>query len=437
MKKLFVAALAAVTVFASCSKEDNVARTISEEGAKTTMGLAISFPQTRAADASNATADEVTVKDVTIFIFNTDGSASTGNGEVRAYADFTPKGNNVYALNENKRISTTAGGKHIYVGINLPTALKGMASEDALKAAWQFNMASDLTASTGFAMMSPVANETLAAQEADTTPTANQVTVSVERLVSKVGVRQGTGSTGTFAHAFTITPDKFAVGNLATKMFPIQQLTGTKLMTPMVNSTAVNALVALNTGSTANKDLAVYYVPEHRPASNLRGEATYAVIRGKIAVENFARVDAGAIVTDVTPGISAGDEVFVVRAEAGDVYICEDLTAASAVQDKLTDANIYKYIADSNADLYCFYYVFLNNDAALNDNQLAVFRNQFFDITVGAIKGIGFPGDETDPSVPEPEIPDPEIPIIETDAYLEVIVDVAPWDYKAITVPLE
>ena len=438
MKKFLFLALAAVFALTGCNKDSR--NIYADNGSDAALDLVISFPATRAADA-NATAADTKVTDVTVFVFNNDGSLATMNGGAApvtlTVADFTvDAATNTYTLLEGKRITTTAGAVKIYVGINLPSALKSKATESALKAEYATGVA-DLAGANGIAMLSAVQSATLNAQEAGGTPTVNKVTVTVERLVTKVAVRKATSpTTGAFAKGFTIAADQFAVGNIATHIFPVKRVENNKLVAPMKNSTAVGTQVALNANGTGVTDAAFnsFYVNEHRPTiNNFRGEATYAVVRGEITFTGFAYVDAGVIKVNGTPTLVAGNKVYMVR-DAGNTYFSKDLTDASAIHALLTDATIHEYIVATGNKLYCFYYIFLNRNEA---DALAVYRNQFIDITVGNINGVGYPGDPTDPTKPPVIIPDPDIPVISTDAYLEVIVDVKAWDYKTVNTTLE
>jgi len=436
MKKILLAAVAALFIFTSCNKEgiDNPVLT----GEKALLGLVIELPSvsTKAVDA-NATADEVKITDVTIYVFNTDGTI-VGSPVTKSIGDFDAGASaNTYVLKESARLTVTAGAKHIYVGANLPSQIKSLTSETALKRAVS---TTNLVTTNGIAMFSKLKEQTLLAQETGSTPTVNTAQVNIERLVAKIAANAGTTAvsslTNTGAGAYTVTPDQFAVGNLADAIFPVQQVNGSgKLLTPMSNTQTIAALVNLNANGTAANAATSFYVPEHRPESNLRGEATFIVVRGSFDFTSYAKVNAGGTGIDLTPSdYATGDHFWVVRTSDNSVtYFCKTLIDANAVAGFITNSLRPAEFAGK----YCFYYMFINNNDTLNPNQIAVFRNTFIHYTIGAVKGLGYPGDLTDPDEPTVVIPEPNEPIIETAAYLLVDISVAPWTYTGIGLELE
>ncbi len=436
MKKIFLMAAAAATLLASCAKEENPNNV--DNGAEAKMDVVISFPKTmtRAADG-NASALDVAVNTIDVFVFNADGTAATGNDVVNI-DDFTTGSNNTYTLKPESRITTTAGTKTIYVGINLPAALAGATSESTLKNAADVT---GLSTASGVAMLSAPKSQNLQAQEEDTTPTvnANVVPVTVERLVAKIAVTAGSESGYTPSSAsFTVAPDKFAVGNLATSFYPVQRMENNKLVTPTTDDNTVQGLKAINTNGTAAKSLTDYfYVPEYRPAiTNLRSDATYAVVRGSFTFTKYSTVSDGSIAVGDAPALAAGDDVYVVRAGAN-TYFCESNDIALNVLDAADGEgyiDVYEVADDNN--LYTYYYVFINAADGVTD-PLAVYRNQFINLTVNDVKGLGVPGDPTNPDTPPTTPPGGGETVIETEAYLEVEVDVKVWDYSALAVDLE
>ena len=439
MKKILLAAVAALFIFTSCNKEgiDNPVLT----GENALLGLVIEFPavSTKAADA-NATADEVKITDVTIYVFNTDGSI-VGAPVTKAISAFTPGTGaniNTYVLNENERLTVTAGAKHIYVGANLPSQIKSLTSETALKTAVA---TTNLVTANGIAMFSGLKEQTLSAQEVNSTPTVNTAQVSIARLVAKISANAGTAANATAnlgdatVGEYEVTPDMYSVGNLASAIFPVQQFSGTKLLTPMTNTTAIGSLISLNANGTAANVASKFYVPEHRPQSNLRGEGTFIVIRGSFDFDSYATLNAAGTGVELNASTySAGDHFWVVRtSDNSATYFCETaqdaVNVASITANALTPAEF--------AGKYCFYYMFINNSDTLTPNRVTVFRNTFIHYTIGAVKGLGYPGDLNDPENPTTEIPEPDEPIFATDAYLLVDISVTPWTYTGVTLELE
>jgi hypothetical protein len=429
MRKLFLMAATAAMAMVSCDKESggNVPETGNAQ-----MNVVISFPKTmgtRAAD-TNASTKDVEIETVTVFVFDGDGNGVLGNGASFTDADFIPLAGNKYKLDPAKRILTTAGPKRIYVGINLPTALAGAATESVLidKAS-----AVGLEGANSVAMLSDLAEKTLVAQENDTdpTPAANVVPTQVKRLVAKIAVTAGTasdytlaGPTADVAATFTITPDQFAVGNLATTFYPVQRLTGGMLVTPGDDvNPAVTNFRDINAAGTAVSSLAAFYVPEHSDMARtfLQGDLTYAVVRSEFTFAKWAKVGSSSVEFEDVTTLSPGSFVYSFRIGEA-TYFCQSNSVANQVKNELgydpavllSDA--YEVAADGK--LYTYYYLFLNKDEV---DMLAVKRNQFFNIKVADVAGLGLPN----------IVPDPDEPVVGT-TNLEVSVDVLEWDYKSI-----
>jgi len=441
MKKILLAAVMALFMISSCNKAD-INNNFLEEGSEATLDLVISFPATRAAD-SHATTDETKVTTVTVFVFNPDGTMAkmnTGNVPLTftVSSDFTAGADNTYSLNQARRITSTSGLKHIYVGVNLPSSLNvsTITNVSDLLGEYATTVANLTSSATGFAMLSAVKEATLLSQEAGSTPTVNKVTVQVERLVAKVTARKAASpSTGTFAKGFTIQPDQFTVSNVGTHIYPIQQFDASgNLKSPMKNSTAVGTLTSLNENGTTTVASRSLYVNEYRPGvSYLRREATNVVVRGALSLSGFAFVDGSDVLQITGTPTIVGGEVFMVK-DATNTYFCKDVADAVAVETKIGASGITKYTAASDGKIYFFYYIFLNENET---DAYAIYRNQYIDLTIGQVRGVGYPGDPVTPDQPATLIPDPDLPLIETAAYLEVIVDVKNWAYKSSAVTLD
>jgi hypothetical protein len=431
MKKLILLAAVAATALTSCEKGANVNGNVKEDAK---MNVVISFPQTmgtRAAD-TNASDKDVAIESVTVFVFDATGKAEAGNGTTFLQKDFNVVSGNKFELKPDRRIQTTAGSKRIYVGMNLPTELKEASSESVL-----IESASTLglEGSNSVAMLSEVSTPTLVSQDSDaaSTPKTNVVAAEVKRLVAKVAVTAGSkatwelnkennGSSNSDGNTFSVTPDKYAVGGMATTFYSVQRINGGKLVTPGDNvSTKVATFRNLNPKGSATSDLDAFYVPEHADMSGnyLQGDLTYAVVRAEFTFAKFAKVG--------NDGIEYEDATFtpesmVYTFRDGDItYFCKTSTIANKVKNELgITATNEVYEVDAAGKLYTFYHVFLNQDDA---DMLAVKRNQFFDIKVSEVRGLGF--SET--------VPEPEVPVAEAEnTYLEVSIDVIAWDHKPI-----
>jgi hypothetical protein len=432
MKKLFLLAALATTAMTSCEKGAD-ANGNEKEDAK--MNVVISFPQamgTRVND-SNASAKDVAIESVTVFVFDQNGKAETGNGTTFLQQDFNVVSGNKFELKPDKRILTTAGSRRIYVGINLPTALKGAADEKALIAKASIV---GLEGANSVAMLSKVAARTLVSQknDGDPTPANNVVSTEVERLVSKVAVIAGEnatwplneengGGTGN-GNTFSVTPDKFSVGGLATTFYPVQRLSNGKLDTPGDKvDDGVAQFRDINPKGSTISALDAFYVYEHSDPKQtyLQKDLTFAVVRAEFTFAKFAKTGTGGIEYEDAATLASGASVYTFR--VGNItYACRSEAIADQVKTALgvdlstTPTDLYK--ADAAGKLYTYYHLFLNKDET---DRLAVKRNQFFSINVSGVRGLGSSED----------VPDPDEPVVE-ETNLEVITDVLAWDHKPI-----
>ncbi len=117
----------------------------------------------------------------------------------------------------------------------------------------------------------------------------------------------------------------------------------------------------------------------------------------------------------------------------GRLYDWEDLQKANGYPGGLTESSTVDDFAAKGIVKYengvCYYpywiYHVRNDENVLAPMEFAVVRNNWYQMTIGKVSGIG-----TD----KPIIPDPEIPDETTDAQLEVIVKVLPWIVRSNTV---
>ena len=449
MKKLFVAALAAMTVFASCSKDDNGANT--KEGANTTMGLSFTLPSTGGtrADGDDVTAksDENAIKNIHVFIYETDGTAAPGNGT--SYADiaaaFSVSGA-TYTLKEASRVETTAGPRHIYIAANLPSSFTAPATEAGLKKAiLDWNGTNEWTATGGIPMCSQLVEASLVAQDPDSFPTENEVNAALERVVAKVVVstnKSGLTFVSDMGNDITLTyaMQEWTTGIVAKSVYTAQNVTaGGMLTTPNANRTGhpadKDAFVNTVNASITNFAAAAVkysYVGENAPEAVTYGEATYVMVRTQVTPSKTA-LASGSTVT-WTNGFDGEDLFVVFDSEEDEVYFCDTPEDAEAVAGTLADgaASILKY-----PSRYVYFIVTLNETKTGKEG--AVYRNQLIHVEItGVADGLfaGMPGKDDDDdgkNPPDPENPDlpdpfdPEEPIVEKDAYLLVNVTVKPW----------
>lgn len=456
IKSLFIAALAAVTMV-SCAKDEKGPEKV-VEGAKTNMDLTFYVPTSVTRADIDGTADESKLVNITVFIFNKDGSAATGNNSSRAIADFINNGDGSYTLDPDKAIETTAGAKRIYVGANLPDGMDSFANESELAEATAITLA-DMTHKTlGFSMLSDkVIEKTLITQTAGSKPIANQVETKLERMVAKLFVQNtaadyvstfNAGDADEFTLTYTFT--EYGVGQVAEWMFPDKQWNGSKLLTPSkalgahpVKGTIFTKPIAADgVDVTAPADVAAVtasssYVAEVAAANKLMGEATYAMLRSRVELSHFTEVDGNddlVLVANANPGTY--ETFWLITGGDKKIYFADDANhdeVAQKVIEITGEASELMYDGG-----YTFFIAWLNRGLTGLD-QLVVKRNQFSHLSITGVaddKFIAMPGtdpdgagspDPTDPKFPLPIDPDENIE--ETEAMLEVKVKVAPWTY--------
>ncbi len=448
-------AFAATTLFAaSCAKDDNNSQ--NEKGEPARMGLKIAFPQTTKAADSNASVQDLKVTSINVYVFETDGTAADGNNTVQ-FSDFVKLGD-AYELSDDKLITTTAGDKKVYVGLNLPAGLNNITSEATLKAVFESPtlLFSNTDTEKGPAMINSVAEtKDVLATSLDN----NKVSVEVSRMVAKLTVKNKTTDNWTYSPSeeptatYTVTPDMFTTGNLAASVYPLQRTANDKLVTPgdvnNVKPTEAKSVTALALGtypmtpiSAPNMEVGnrpSLYIPEHSTSSlYLRKESTAAIIRGELIPTKFTTVNTDGELDETEAfAASAGDEVYVINF-GGRVSFTKDANDRGKVlafYNQADTANNYDtYIVAANGKLYTFYYIFVARDEI---DQLAVKRNVVYDIAINSVKTIGQPGDPAQPDQPDDEDDNGEEPVYETEAKLDITVTVANWQYSEADANLE
>ncbi len=248
----------------------------------------------------------------------------------------------------------------------------------------------------------------------------------VQRLVAKIAVTMGDDPSFTLNEGdvneatFTITPDRFSVGGLATTFYPVQRITSGVLETP---GDAVDAAEVemrdINANGTAVDELEAFYVPEHADMERnyIQSALTHVIVRAEVEFKKWAIVGSEGVDYEDVTSLTPESSVFVFR-NGDDTYFCKSASVATGVKNELgVTATNEVYAVDENGKFYTYYHLFLNKD---EPDMLAVWRNQFFDISITGAKGLG----SVTPTAPDE-------PLVET-TYLEVSVDVLAWDYKAI-----
>lgn len=220
--KVFVTMTAtAVMGLASCSSDNDPAGGQVEQGKATGMQLVLDLggTATRAITDPNATADESTIENLNVFIYGANGVFE--KEYTIPFAQLTDAGDNKYTT---KELIATTGSKTIYVGANMTGGMIGLmkgTSANGLSGKGVNETLANISTAKKFVMFSTVgATPTLIEDndnDPDTTPTENQIKVTLQRLASKVsvGMTKNLADNGVqLGAAGTIEDLKFTVDNI-------------------------------------------------------------------------------------------------------------------------------------------------------------------------------------------------------------------------------
>ncbi len=422
----FLTGLAAASlIFASCSKENPTQPAIADNGKPTYVQVNVSYPQisvTRAINDPTATATEVKLNTVDVFIFDAASNVLVKRQQLSA-ADFNPiapgSGNNdLYSA--ITKVATTTGAKKIYVGLNLPASFPNVTSVGELKNSWATTVA-DLATANGIAMFSAAETSKTLVETTDPGYTANNVfTVQVERMVAKVAVEDGG-----IASAVTggvISDVQFAIHTSNKALFPVKNVVGGVIKDPNWalgsymptdfenpgDYAPINPAGTSGVGGAAANLLMAKYAPENTSQAHLQKETTYASIRVKFVPNQFS--DAS--------GASKGSNV---GQPAKTFWIVTDTEGFRRFFDVHADAQTYATnngvtVSAPYTNGYCYYQAYLNPKNSYN-----TIRNDFYHVVIKKISG---------PGKPDPDPKDPELPV-ETPTDITVSVEVIAWTYVA------
>jgi hypothetical protein len=468
MKKIQILAMAAVMAFGltGCNKNETGPKH-GTEGPKAKLSLTFTLPAsaTRAADGEplNATAQESTVSTVDVFVFTSAGvQAEVGGHTALSISDFTGS-DGVYTTIAN--IETLSGGKIIYVGINLPAALRvPYATEsDLLKVVETVTV---MSIDNSFTMFS---GAILADLKSETVLPVNTVSADIDRVVAKVAT---SSSDASFANTWTepgltmtYTVKNFRVIQWAVKSYVapnywspggkektlIDDATATDVLNAFAVDAASTPVTILNPHPTDDADIVNmggFYVGENAPKATTNARTTYAMVATTVMCDMEATWDAAAgdvVWSAVAGGFGNGTSDVYVVSFAGHHYVCSTLAKATdlglGLDGNTGTSMIYTYKMG-----YVHFVVWLNKNGI---NDYSVLRNQFIHVRVNGVTKRdfffpGYPGDPTDPTKPndptDPSNPDPKKPDELVDgekAYLQVTVTVQPWTYKENNAILE
>ena len=444
MKKIFYfVALAAAVLFSSCSKDAE--KSIVNEVAN--AGLRISF--TLPTDATKAdvagVGNENVITDISVFIYDLSGNEVVGNGTKIPIADFTKNGNN-YTSTDASLVKTSAGNRKVYLAANVPSGFTAPLTETSLKLR-EIDIAN--TNPTSFVMFSPVVGLPVQGQIQGETAAANAnknvVDTDFKRITSKVVVsttntnlllEQNFTNHSVAGIKITYTFDKWDTYQNARSVYAIEGTQTTGKRYPFQDA-ALGYNINVNGTVTGNWAQATpKYIGENIPGNELKGEATYALLRAK-AVPSHKATASGAVVSWATASVSDWANGFVLVIDPDKkAYFCTDVTAANAVANAVGGES-YTFPGS-----YVYFRVMLNEA-----DDAKILRNQLIHVNVtGIVKDIfaGNPGQGPDGEKPtnptEPQQPnplDPDEPVVLKDAYLKIDVTVKDWLYKDVDVELK
>lgn len=401
------------------------------KGTPTTFTLSLKFPTTRATD-DNASAAEAEVKNIDVFILNAiDGTTATYKRI--PIAQWTPSNGNQYTKAD---IETTIGAKKVFVGVNLSDAMRNTIAANGLAGlnetkihAITSAMLTDAT--TGFAMFSTAGVDKTLVIEAEVDPgnsaKDNTISVSVERMVAKVGVVKAASVANISDGSGTIDLSTlmFTLGNTNTKTFALQYKSAGVVVDPNytgyptsytdtdwegLEQTTAN-YVTIDANGTANNALAAKYAAENTADIALKGSNTYAAIKAKFNPTMYSKSDG-----------TNRDEI---NGDTNETFWTVTLgDGTRKFFDNETDANTYnaaQILKSPTTAKYtygiCYYSMYLGKDAGYN-----FIRNNFYKATITEIKGLGgykpgiiTPGLSTDP-------------VAKDAALIEMTVEIAPWN---------
>lgn len=423
--KFLMAATALAVGFSSCS-DDNGDELKPGKGEQTTMKISIPMVKTYATDAGKEVESKFSTVDV--YVFN--GLSLESHKELTV-SDFTASAGK-WTL--NTPIPATTGPKNIYVGLNLPDAAK-TAIESGVFSTITPAIA-ELSTDEKFPMFS-VNNATNIQHNVVADGTQNNFQIAVERWAAKVTSRKAnTLNMEVPAANAKFTALDFCLGNVNTKMFPLQKLlasgiiedpnwegyksdnTGTYGPADFKNDFGSNAslvpaaYVAVDEDGTALNDRKSKFAMENTSKDHKQGEVTYVSVRGTFVPNAYYTYTGNDL--NSTPNTDAvSGEVYVIKSDEGVLFFKDKTQAENCAIQKYgfqaKDVLTYK-------DGHSYFFIWL--DAQNPANIHATLRNHIFDTRITEIKALGAPN-------PEPEDPDKPTPI-GTD--LSVEVSIKPWE---------
>ncbi len=417
-KYVMLMAAALTMGLSSCSNESDVVDDTSKEGVKTYASIKFSSPSTYATSHTGTT-EESTIKTIDVFIYNSGGFlkdykhfAST------SFAESSP-GSGVWETKE--LMETTSGAKQIYVGINLPAAISTSLSTTNKTLAALTSVAHTITVAqiatdNNFAMGSDVKSATFTPWDGvtGTMPTGNAITVDVKRFAAKFTVEKKNGLALTNVDGGTLSDLQFALGQMNLSTYAAQKIVNSTIQDPNhITSTEGEGLTGAPIATDysdvndAGSFLAAKYAPENTNDNVIAGNLTYVSVSAKFAPANVVTGTTGNWNKETPHGTNG--KFWSIKTTTGNLYFKTDTEAAAyAAEYLIPAANIVEYTSG-----ICYYTVYVNKA-----NNYDVFRNDFYQVTVNEIMGLG--DKEEGPVIPTNPV--------DLTTKIKVEVKVAPWN---------
>lgn len=391
----------------SCSDDNSDdARVLDDTGKKTFMTVSLTFPKegttTRVTSDPNATNNEAEIKTVDVFLYTSNGAYLSRTSLTAS--DFTQSTSgstdDKYTYNSVSKIQTSTGDKNVFVGINLPadiaTALENKHMSDLSTVAQTMSRTDMTTLANGIPMFS-TAGVSSTFVEDDTDP-ANNVTVTVQRMVAKITVEKSAtmiqeGVPGTLG---AIT---FAINNFNLKSFMVQGAAsdykdpnwanGSFLASDFSQAVDADYVPALDlsvNNSPTISDYTACYAAENTSEAKTKKEITRATVRATFIPGVITISDGGSGYTTTTPaalGINAPETFWTVTPSIGSAsaYFYDE-AVANAYAAANSNANVVEY-----TNGYCYWDMFLNKPSSTN--KWDVLRNDYYKCTITRIVAPG------------------------------------------------
>ncbi len=412
-KYVMLMAAALTMGLSSCSNESDVVDDTSKEGVKTYASIKFSSPTTYA--TQEGTAEESKINTVDVFIYNVGGFLK----DYKQFTNFSDAGSGVWKTDE--LMETTSGAKQIYVGINLPDEIRTSLSETNKTLAALTSVAHTITVAqiatdNKFVMGSDVTPATFTPWDGVTgsMPASNAITVDVKRFVAKFTVEEKANLALTNVDGGTLSNLRFALGQVNLSTYAAQKKVGTTIEDPNYTEPAIpgdglSSTLVDNDYSDVNDAgsfLAVKYAPENTNDNVIAGNLTYVSVSAKFAPANVFTGTTGN--WTVTPHGTIGD-FWCIKTTTGNLYF-KSVTEATdyATELGLNVGDVVEYTSG-----ICYYTVYVNKA-----NNYDVFRNDFYQVTVNEIMGLG--DKEEGPVIPTNPV--------DLTTKIKVEVKVAPWN---------